>query len=271
MLAIRNTVGPGERGRWLFRPPPGFEGGQGASLRFRLLPSARGAAPVSGLWSVSAPAGADAPAFASDRYPPGSHEIRIPAGALPSSGPFGVSFRNQAAETSNPAVFDPETPVELLVRAGTFEANLMRCLVIRFCQLGLLAALGLTAGTLFSFPVAAFSASSAVVAVLLSHYLFSGSLPERKAQRQHSHGHEAEPSVLVETMERVVLAGRFVYEPILRFDPVRAVTDGIRVSWGATGRALLVLAALYPALLASLGAWALDRRELALGGRMPEE
>ena len=68
-------------------------------------------------------------------------------------------------------MLDPEQNIELLVREGSFEMNLVRALLILLGHLALVAALGLTASTVFSFPVATFIAVSVMTVSLMGHYM----------------------------------------------------------------------------------------------------
>ena len=63
-----------------------------------------------------------------------------------------VEFTNADRDVSDTVVFDPETGVQILIRETGFESNLIRALIVLLCHLTLIAALGLTAGTVFSLP-----------------------------------------------------------------------------------------------------------------------
>jgi hypothetical protein len=116
--------------------------------------------------------------------------------------------------------------------------------------------------TLFSFPVATFTASASLAIILMAH--LSASSPGGKHVHHH-HGTPAEPSALVKAAEKAVdqLAG--VCGPVLRYDPIAPLSDGILISWRFTGAAVLLLALAGPFVLGVAGSACLNRRELAGG------
>jgi hypothetical protein len=104
----------------------------------------------------------------------GSHVIPIPA-SLVRDGQLALALTNPAlpgdggeAVVQPTISFNQQDGLQLLYRAGAFEPNLGRSLVILWLRLSFLAMLGLAAGSLLSFPVAC-------LAVLLVYFAAAGS------------------------------------------------------------------------------------------------
>jgi hypothetical protein len=84
--------------------------------------------------------------------PNGFHEVRMPSSAVGPDGTIWLRFVN-----TNPAstvIFDVTHPVEVMQKEEGFAPNYYRSLAIVMIHVSLLAALGVMAGSLFSFPVA---------------------------------------------------------------------------------------------------------------------
>ena len=260
VAAEKAVVAPGAAKTWTFRPVARKHVPDGFVLRFRFSASYRDRHPVTGTWSIGTARAPGLFRHACGELLDGVHTVPVPSTAFRAGEDSVATFTNGPRGASAPIVFDLEEGVELLCRTSSFEANLARSLVVVFCHLGLLAAVGLTAGTLFSFPVAAFFAFATVLATILTHY--SAAAPDHGAH----HGTAADPPLLAEVGETLMRGLAIVVEPVMRLNPLGRLGDGILVSWGFTARAVLVLLAAYPLVLGALAWWVLRRRELALPG-----
>ncbi len=83
-----------------------------------------------------------------------SHTLRLPANTAGAERVLTVQYTNDHPEPVT--IIFPPGSIQVLPYAGSFEANLARALVILFFHLAFLGAVGVTAGCLFSMPVAAF-------------------------------------------------------------------------------------------------------------------
>jgi len=54
--------------------------------------------------------------------------------------------------------------------------------------------------------------------------------------------------------------------PVLQFDPLTRLSDGVLIPWAMVGKALGLAVMLYGGVLGTLGSGFLSRRELALPG-----
>ncbi|HEX7654906.1 MAG TPA: hypothetical protein VF607_15460, partial [Verrucomicrobiae bacterium] len=118
------------------------------------------------------------------------HEFAIPADLMDEHGVLNIAVRND-----NPValIFPLTDGLEVLYPDGGFTMNFLRGLVIIFCWLAVIAALGLMAASFLSFPVAAFFSIAMMVLVLsngmLAETVDSGSVAagnEETGQAGHS-------------------------------------------------------------------------------------
>jgi hypothetical protein len=137
-------------------------------------------------------------------------------------------------------------------------------LCVVWCRIALLCAVGVAAGTLFSFPVAMFAGSVLVLLTLTGHYFITTAtmtLPFAAAV-------SASPRSLLQSIsEGLIRALETVAAPAVATSPIRLLSDGLLISWSAVGGAVLMLVVVYGGVLALLSAWILRRRELALPAR----
>lgn len=261
--AERSTVPPSGTRQWVFDVPAGLRHTLSRPdtpcfVRIRLYSATRDREPVKGTWTVGSKDNPTAFAHAMQGGWEGVHQFSVPASALQAGRSAVVTFTNADGQQSHTMVLDPGQNIELLVRQGSFELNLVRALLILLCHLALVAALGLTAGTVFSFPVAAFMTLSILIVSVMGHYFANTSF------EPDPHGDALEPSLYYVTVQKIMERLDVVIRPAMQLDPLEPLSDGVLVSWGFTGQALLMLFLLYPAMLFLIGSYCLKRRELAL-------
>ena len=273
LLAERSATPPGRAKEWVLDVPARKPSRNPIAVRFRFTSPARARQPVTGSWTIRTPPPArpDAAALPSTQgfsvtvsnRLDGVHHFVVDGAAVPAAGgPVTLKFTNAGREQSTTVLFDPYRGVEMLIRESSFEWNLVRAAIVIFCHLAFLSALGLTAGALFSLPVATFVSSSVLAATLMTHYFNVASSPEH--DRRHLHGPVEPPSVALVAARKLIAHLGSVVEPTVALNPIGLVSDGILVSWNFTGRAVLRLLLVYPALLQLLAVAALSRREFAL-------
>ncbi|HZL43473.1 MAG TPA: hypothetical protein VFD66_09360, partial [Verrucomicrobiae bacterium] len=137
-----------------------------------------------GLWQIGVPQKtafwrSDPMSLAPDTF----HEFEIPRNLFDQDGVLTISFAN---DNNTVLLFPLGTGIEVLYREGGFGLNFARGLGILFCWMSLLAAIGLTAASFLSFPVAAFfslglltvALSSGTLSTVVSEGTVAGSNPE---------------------------------------------------------------------------------------------
>ena len=221
--------------------------------------------PVSGTWHVQSEGSDQALDFAVTEGRQGVERFSIPSSIIVPGQALLVRFTNTREKGSGSMVFDPNHAVEVDVRQGSFGMNFARALVVIFCRLAVLTAFGLTAGALFSFPVATFSAMALVIVSLVGHY-FTVESASRFADGSdhHSRSSVSDELLLQKIGEEVIKRVEVVAGPALRMDPLASLADGGLITWRFTGKAVVLLLVVYSGCLGVLGTLALRRKELAL-------
>jgi hypothetical protein len=138
----------------------------------------------------------------------------------------------------------------------------VRGLGIIFCWMALLAALGLTAASFLTFPVAAFF-SLAVLTIGLS----SGTLAEA-VESGTVVGGNGETGVMGHAVVDAVLIPLFkgcltVIKLVENFSPIDSLSSGRSISWSELGTAFGQIVLLPGGIIAAIGILLFNRRELA--------
>jgi len=276
LLARQSTVAPGQSIDWVFDLSGHgdllSDGPRELTMRFALKCAALERTPVTGTWTLGTESSPELHRIDVENILDGVHQIPLPSDLFSRKGNHNseispslhVRFLNAEAphpgDTPQPTVFfDPIRGVELLTRETSFEVNLVRTLVVIFAYLASLSALGLTAGALFSFPVATFASVCTALAVLVALNLS----PSFGDQLDH-HGLPVERGLHQRIGERTLLFFNAATTPIVDLRPLGLLSDGVVVSKRHLLKALSILAIGLPAILAVSAAGAMSRRELAL-------
>jgi len=228
------------RGVWqAFRPR--VVGAEGEGTKPRLVAEPIGE-PV-----VSPPAGWAPNAF---------HEIKFPARLIAEDGSIWLRFFN--AGSGGTVIFDVDNPVEVMQREGNFPLNYYRSLVIIMFHVALLAALGVMAGALFSFPVAS----------LLVVCLFIGGLIgpwfTKEFVEPNIYARLTTVTAYVDRAWRAFAGGIMAVMPNFgSFSPLGNLVNGKVVGMGQVASAGAVLFCIKGGLALLLGIYFYSRRELA--------
>jgi hypothetical protein len=189
------------------------------------------------------------------------HEIRIENGAalLNDKGQLIVNFVNRNNST---LIFPLDDGLEVLYREGGFTLNYCRGLAILWCWLALLATLGLAAGSLLSFPVAAFCSISLMLVALSSGTLAT------TVQEGSVMGADHEGGPPVQTWIDLAIIPLFkailgVVNLVQAFSPVDALSTGRSITWGQLAQAFAQIVLLLGGVIGAFGVWFFMRRELA--------
>lgn len=212
-----------------------------------------------GLWQVGVPdktpVWRDSRLQAADTF----YEIEIPPNLFEPDGRLTITFVN-----GNPMalLFPIKGGFEVLYREGGFALNFARGLGILFCWLALLAALGLTAASLMSFPVAAFFSASLLVISLSSGTMTNVVTEGTVLGIDHETG--AAAATWIDTMLVPIFKGILsVVNLVQNYSPVDALSTGRSITWGQLGTAFAQIVLLLGGFLAAVGMTLFTRRELA--------
>jgi hypothetical protein len=192
--------------------------------------------------------------------PPDSfQEFPVPPHLLDDKGRLIIDFYN-ANETS--LMFPIEDGFELLYYENSFGVNFIRGLMIIFCWLALLAAIGLAAASQLSFPVAAF-ASMAILLMGLS----SGTLKTVVEQGTivgfdpgiGGYGHSPLDLVFIPVFRGALK----IIELVEGFSPIDLLSTGRSITWSMLGLAVVQIVLLLGGFFCVIGMFLFSRRELA--------
>lgn len=189
------------------------------------------------------------------------HEIEVPPNLLDENGHLQVRFINNQNETF---YFDVNEGMEVLYRQGGFLANYLKGLVILFCWLALLAAIGLAASSFLSFPVASFFAVSVLILGLstgtMNQVIEEGGI----TGVDHETGKVEERGMLDHISVFFFKELKNLTEVVLNFSPVELLSEGRTVSWWMVCKAVGQVVILVGGIFVALGVYCFSRRELAL-------
>jgi hypothetical protein len=188
------------------------------------------------------------------------HEFTISSNLFDADGILTVVFYNPP---SNPTLLFPlEDGMEVLYRESGFGLNFARGLGIIFCWMALLAAIGLTAASFLSFPVATFFSLG-----LLTMALSTGTLA-RVVSEGGILGVDSESGVAGHSvLDRVVVpffdAALTVINLARDFSPIDSLSSGRSITWGQLGLAFSQIVLFLGGIIAVIGMFIFSRRELA--------
>jgi ABC-type transport system involved in multi-copper enzyme maturation permease subunit len=195
------------------------------------------------------------PSLAPDTF----HEFKIPPNMFDEKGDLLIMFRN---ENNTALLFTLNEGLEVLYREGGFGLNFARGLGIILCWMALLAAMGLAAASLLSFPVAAF-ASMALLAMTFSSGTLSNVVQEGTImgydEEKGAKGHSAVDNVAVPTF-RAMLE---VIQLVQQFSPIDSLSTGRSITWLQLTHAVAQIVLLMGGIFGLTGIFIFNRRELA--------
>lgn len=253
-------VPPSGRRVFAFEAPAGVAPGRPSHLRFRFVKSILDFESVAGRWTVAAPGGAvrfEAPGA----WKPGVvHSLEVPGSALAGLSTVDIVFENR--DPAGAAVFfDPDDGLRLLVHCGGFAGNYARALLTMLFQAAFLAAIGLTAGSLLSMPVASFAALAVVLAARMSGAI-AGMARDGPAIFQSIGEKEGWMLVADRIYRGYFVALQWFTAPLRGTDALDRLSTGQLVGWGEVARMGVLEVVAGCGLLAVVGAWLFRRREL---------
>ena len=187
------------------------------------------------------------------------HEFTIPPDLFDADGVLTITFGNP---NQIALLFPLADGVEVLYPEGGFGASYVRALGIILCWMALLAALGLAAASLLSFPVAAFF-SLGLLAMTLSSGTMANAVEEGTIA-----GYNAEKNTKGSSPADLVVIPTFraalkVIHLAIDFSPVNSLSTGRRVTWTQLGLAVSQIVLVMAGSVGLLGIFVLSRRELA--------
>jgi hypothetical protein len=250
------SVGPGLKKSWTYRLPRPIDPDETLRLRVQFASSRPEREPVRGLWRAGPPEDPDRFRAVRDWHP-GLHTLDVPASVLDGGTALAVSFANIHPVPAT-VFFDPQEGT-LLAPAGRFEYNFARAVLALFLTLAFLAALAVSAGAVFSLPVAGLVCAYAVILLTAGDYIRS-----MAAQRSYFGSAQSPggPTAWFDAVFRVFFrAMEALVAPLQGPDVLDLLTSGRLVSWSLIGALLGFRLLLGGGLIAAAGIFLFHRRE----------
>jgi len=187
-------------------------------------------------------------------------ELRLPPGLMGADGMLHVRCANRSDTT---LVFRLEDGLAVLFPEDNFAVNYARAMLVLWCWLALVTAVGLSAGTFLSLPVAA------LFALTLTLTVGSGGTVAESAAEGTVFGVDHETGVrLAPVWDRVAVpvarALALLTSWVGGFAPLESLSAGRSVGWGELARAVFQIVLTTGGMVAAAGITLLQRRELAL-------
>ncbi len=215
-----------------------------------------------GMWDIGDPASPKHYREVKSQAPETFHEFYIPGDLFNEQGTLTVTFVNQNEVA---LLFPLEDGMELLYREGGFGLNFCRGVGIVLCWLGLLACVGLAAGSFLSFPVAAFVSLGVLIVAFstgtMSQVIEQGTVGEVN----HETGVADSPSVFDSVAVGAFKVMFRTVNLVRGFSPIDSLSTGRSITWGQLGAAVFQILVVMGGVFAAIGITALTRRELATG------
>ena len=258
---------PGIRRRWQMKvAPPEEIKDQPLYLRVKFFTgSAYDTATYIGFWEIGPPEGARRVRIENSISPESPIQFEIPPNLVDADGVLTVDFANL---NDKPLMFPlgekGETPgVEVLYKKGSFAPNFARGIILIYCSLGFLCALGLMAASFLSFPVAAFF-SLALLFVGFCHgtleqIVYEGGITGVDS----STGKTGSPGLVDKAAVGMAKGMLFVINSSRHFFPVENLSDGRMITWRQMFQSILQIVILGGGIFACAGMVIFTKRELA--------
>lgn len=250
------AVGPGGRKIWTFNDIDTSKVGKTIFVRYKYEVSSNPLDDsVFGLWAVGdyrqlqlGPGKQETPIYPIARKDivRTITEFEVPANAITPDGFLGLVFENPLI---NRITVIPQE-VEVLIRAGSFTTNFVRVVLMIFCRLIFLAALGISVSTWVSFPVAMFICVSIFLVGTVNGFI-------------------------VESVDSLGKNAQIVYSLVLKpimwllprfdgdFNPVHFMVSARILGWVFLAKVAAIMVLAKSSLIFLCGMWIFSNRELA--------
>ena len=262
LLMQAYTVPPHGKLKWRFDLPDDFPSDHSLLFRFHFSSSLIGFERIAGTWRIGRASSAERYEQKLESLPLTTQSFRVPGSAVTGRGALEVEFENRHP-TSVTVLFPPEDGLVLMAYGRTFEDNFIRALLSMFFGLAFLSALGVTAGSLFSMPVASFFSFCVLLIVGLSRFLQS--LGGSEISDLFRPEKASTIAVLWNQLLKLVYEGASaVAGPLQNLSPLDLLSKGQLITLPMLGHDFVFKCVIYGGVLALFSSWVLNRRELAL-------
>lgn len=253
-MVQRNRVEPDETLSWTF-PVPSSANPKGPplQLRYRFSTSSIGESEVKGVWMVGD--GTSVEHRETVESLSGQEQfLLIPASLIKDAELLSLTWKTDASARDT-LIFSGDE-VRLAFYRHSFAVNLAKTLFLLFCELAFLGAVGVTAGALFSLPVAALT--SAYTLLLLQADGYIARMAGAGSVMQDG------PAAIDSLLQLVFMVLNVLLLPLQERPVLEWLTSGTWVPLGVMAYDAMVKIILYGGLLSGIGVYVLQKREVAL-------
>ncbi len=175
-----------------------------------------------------------------------------------------VSFENtEDPETGSGVLVHQTESLKAYVPDGGLLWNMFKCWLALISMLALLSAIGITCGILFSFPVAAFTATAIVCLLLLGQGTLFEDAIETKIRERNIAGSQTSIKIVAAKMSSAIFHTVNAFtSPFADTHALDRLGDGVAIDMKRVGRCVLWTSIVQPICFGFLGALVLRRREL---------
>ncbi len=262
VLAMQQVVQPGYRRRWQMKVgDPEELKDQPLYLRVKFFTaSAYDTNTYLAYWDIGPPEGAQRERIENTISPEAPIQFEIAPNLIDSDGVLTVDFENW---NDKALLFPLDGGVEVLYKKGTFAPNFFRGMILIYCWLGFLCALGLMAASFLSFPIAAFF-TLAMLFIGFSNGTLSQIVYEGGITGVDSNTGQTAAPALVDRFA-VFMAGKLLWliNMVRDFSPVDSLSTGRLITWGQVGLGIFQIVIVMGGIFAVMGMVILTKRELA--------
>jgi len=258
-IALRHAVNQDERVRYDFRLSRPLREGETLQLAYQFDGASMGANRIPGTWTVGTEEEPGLISVRIEQSPAGEAVLELPhEPRLLGAGHLVVEFHNQS-DARQMVFFRPRDGVRLYRPAGGFGGNLFRGLSLLAGLLALLAALGVSCGSIFSLPVACYA-----TAMMLVMQAFSGTL-NRVLEAGTTLKNPAEAGALAQIRDRLAMTlyrgMHAVLQPLNVDSPLDRVSRGVLVSPSELLQTMGLRMSFVLLLIAGFGIFLFKKRE----------
>lgn len=227
LIFSRHAASANESVSWTFPLPRPLVSGEPLQIAYQFDGSSMGLSKVPGRWVLESP---DHPGLFEqliEQTPHGEHVISLEVPPeMAGVSELKLTFSN-LSEDGDRVFFKPDRGVRLYLEGGAFSPNLLRAILLIIGLLSILAAIGVSAGSVFSLPVACYATS-----VILLLQAFSGVVEEVLEQGPDPEDSEITwMSKAVQEIQLGVFRGVLVIlKPLQVESPLGRVSRGVQIS-----------------------------------------
>lgn len=261
VIASRRLVPAGGRREFVFELPFDPPAGQPLHVNVRLLKSSLDFDSVKGRWTAGTKGDPRRVVQEVSIRPISRQSFSLPPDTLRGARELRLSFEN-LDPAGQSILFDPEGGLELMIRCGGLLGNMSRALWAWFGQLAFVSAIGLSAGALFSMPVASFAALTLVVLIRMGGFI--SSISEQGSIFFTLDQATAAQAILEKTFRAIFHGLQWILGPLHTPDTLSDLSTGRQISLRTLGIAVGIQGLLYSSLLALITLPLFRRRELGL-------